>query len=254
MNRLEQLFSLEGLRIIVTGASGGLGLNMAVMLAECGAMVWGLSRSGRAKEGYLEKVPDKLTFGKMDVTNEEEIREKISEIGADGGIDVLVNNAGVNLKKKAEEVTSTDWADVFDVNLNGLFNCCKYAFPYLRRSKHTGRIINMTSMASHLGFSEVLPYTSSKSAVLGLTRGLAVEWAQENVLVNSVSPGWFPSELNKEVIDAERQEKILARMPLHRYGRPEELSPVICFLASPAATYITGQDFSVDGGALVFGY
>ena len=109
-------------------------------------------------------------------------------------------------------------------------------------------------MASHLGFSKVLPYTASKSAVLGLTRGLAVEWAHENILVNSVSPGWFPSELNKDVIDAEREQKILGRMPLHRYGRPEELSPVICFLASPAATYITGQDFSVDGGALAFGF
>ncbi|MGV8095250.1 MAG: SDR family NAD(P)-dependent oxidoreductase [Mangrovibacterium sp.] len=254
MERLEQLFSLEGLRIIVTGASGGLGLNMAVMLAECGASVWSLSRSGRAKTGYLEKIPDKLTFEKLDVTNENEIREKFNEIGVGGGIDVLVNNAGVNLKRKAEEITTDEWTDVFDVNLNGLYNCCKYAFPFLKQSKHTGRIINMTSMASHLGFSGILPYTSSKSAVLGLTRGLAVEWAQENILVNSVSPGWFPSELNKEVIDTERQEKILARMPLHRYGRPEELSPVICFLASPAATYITGQDFSVDGGALAFGY
>ncbi len=254
MSRLEHLFSLEGLRIIVTGASGGLGLNMAVMLAECGARVWGLSRSGKVKESCPDKIPDKLTFVKLDVTHEEEIREKFNEIGAGGGIDVLVNNAGVNLKKKAEEITANDWSDVFDVNLNGLFHCCKYAFPFLKQSKHTGRIINITSMASHLGFSEILPYTSSKSAVLGLTRGLAVEWARENVLVNSVSPGWFPSGLNKEVIDAARQKKILARMPLHRVGKPEELSPVICFLASPAATYITGQDFSVDGGALAFGY
>ncbi|MGC9343352.1 MAG: SDR family oxidoreductase, partial [Bacteroidales bacterium] len=82
----------------------------------------------------------------------------------------------------------------------------------------------------------------------------AVEWASENVLVNSVSPGWFPSELNKQVMDQERKEKILERMPLHRFGHPEELSPMICFLASPAASYITGQDFCVDGGALAFGY
>jgi NAD(P)-dependent dehydrogenase (short-subunit alcohol dehydrogenase family) len=254
MDTIRQLFSLEGLRIIVTGASGGLGLTMSVMLAECGATVFGLSRSGKAKEIYSGQIPDNLIFDKLDVTNENEIQKKFNEIGMLGGIDVLVNNAGVNMKKKVENITLKDWSNVFDVNLNGLYQCCKYAYPFLKRSKHIGRIINITSMASHLGFSEVLPYTSSKSAVLGLTRGLAVEWAQKNILVNSVSPGWFPSELNKEVIDPERKEKILARMPLHRFGQQEELSPMICFLASPSSTYITGQDFSVDGGALAFGY
>ncbi|MCA1758864.1 MAG: SDR family oxidoreductase [Bacteroidales bacterium] len=254
MEMIRHLFSLEGLRIIVTGASGGLGLNMAVMLAECGATVFGLSRTGQVKEEYKKEVPENLIFGKLDITSEKEIQKVFEEIGTGGGIDVLVNNAGINLRKKAENLTTKDWREVLDVNLCGLNNCCKYAFPFLKQSKHAGRIINITSMASHLGFSEILPYTTSKTAVLGLTRGLAVEWASENVLVNTVSPGWFPSELNKEVIDQERQEKILDRMPLHRFGRPEELSPMICFLASPAASYITGQDFCVDGGALAFGY
>ena len=254
MDRINQLYNLKDLRIIVTGASRGLGYNMAVMLAECGATVFGLSRSGKAKTEDKSEISGNLIFDQLDVTNEQEILLKINEIGNDGGIDVVVNNAGVNLKKRAEIVSRADWEHVIDVNVYGVYNCCKYAFPFLKDSKHTGRVINIASMASHLGFSEVLPYTASKSAVLGLTRGLAVEWAHENILVNSVSPGWFPSELNKHVINAEREKKILARMPLHRYGKPEELSPVICFLASPAATYITGQDFSVDGGALAFGF
>ncbi len=254
MDRINQLYNLKGLRIIVTGASSGLGYNMAVMLAECGATVYGLSRSGKAKTRDMPEIPDKLIFGKLDVTSEEQIQAKINEIGNDGGIDVVVNNAGVNLKKRAETLSRANWEQIMDVNLHGVYNCCKYAFPFLKASKHIGRIINISSMASHLGFSKVLPYTASKSAVLGLTRGLAVEWAHENILVNSVSPGWFPTELNKDVIDAEREQKILARMPLHRYGRPDELSPVICFLASPAATYITGQDFCIDGGALAFGF
>lgn len=254
MKKLNELFSLENLRIIVTGASGGLGLDMAVMLAECGATVFGLSRSSAPKKENNWNKPENLIFDKLDVTKEKEVQEKLTEIGGAGGIDVLVNNAGVNLKKKAEDLEPNNWADVFDVNLLGMYNCCKYAFPYLKQSSQCGRIINIASMASHLGFTGVLTYNSSKSAVLGLTRGLAVEWAQENVLVNSVSPGWFPSELNKEVIDQDRKKKILNRMPLHRFGRAEELSPMICFLASPAATYITGQDFCVDGGALTFGY
>jgi len=254
MKKLKELFSLENLRIIVTGASGGLGLDMAVMLAECGATVFGLSRSsGPRKENSWNK-PENLIFDKLDVTKEKDVQEKLSEIGNAGGIDVLINNAGVNLKKNAADLEPQDWANVFDVNLYGMYNCCKYAFPYLKQSRHRGRIINIASMASHLGFTGILPYTSSKSAVLGLTRSLAVEWAEENILVNSVSPGWFPSELNKKVIDQDREAKILNRMPLHRFGRPEELSPMICFLASPSATYITGQDFCVDGGALAFGY
>jgi 2-dehydro-3-deoxy-D-gluconate 5-dehydrogenase len=99
-----------------------------------------------------------------------------------------------------------------------------------------------------------VPYNSSKSAVLGITRGLAVEWRNEHILVNSVSPGWFPSEMTQQVMDEDRKAKILNRMPLHRFGKPEELASMVCFLASPAASYITGQDFSVDGGALAYGY
>jgi NAD(P)-dependent dehydrogenase (short-subunit alcohol dehydrogenase family) len=254
MDKIRHLFSLEGLRVIVTGASGGLGLNMSAMLAECGATVFGLSRSGRCKNPIVSELSKSLVFDKLDITDYRAISDKMKEIGDNGGIDVLVNNAGVNLRRRAEKIGMDEWKEVFDVNLDGLYQCCIHAFPYLQKSRHIGRIINITSMASHLGFSEILPYTSSKSAVLGLTRGLAVEWAKRNILVNSVSPGWFPSELNKEVIDLERREKILGRMPLHRFGNPEELSPMICFLSSRASTYITGQDFCVDGGAMSYGF
>jgi 2-deoxy-D-gluconate 3-dehydrogenase len=254
MDKIHELYSLHGLRIIVTGASGGLGLSIAILLAECGATVFGLSRTGKIKSGYNVKIPANLVFDHMDVTSEEDIRTKFQEIAVNGELDVLINNAGINLRKVAEKLNEEDLNKIFQVNVNGVFLCCKHAFPFLKKSGHTGRIINITSMAAYLGFSEVLAYTASKSALLGLTRGLAVEWAKENVLVNSISPGWFPSELNDAVIDKEREQKILARMPLHRYGRPEELSPMVCFLASRAATYITGQDFSVDGGALIYGY
>jgi 2-dehydro-3-deoxy-D-gluconate 5-dehydrogenase len=163
---------------------------MAVMLAECGATVFGLSRSGKVKKEYQKEVPENQIFGKLDITNEKEIQKMFGEIGSGGGIDLLVNNAGINLRKKAEELTTKDLREVLDVNLCGLNNCCKYAFSFLKQSKHAERIINITSMASHLGFSEILPSTTSKTALLGLTRGLAVEWTSENVLVNSAPPGW----------------------------------------------------------------
>ena len=254
MSKLEQLYSLKGLRVVVTGASSGLGLSMAIMMAECGADVIGLSRSGNVKVEYDGEIPASIVFDKMDVSDEADVKGKLTEIGENGGIDVLVNNAGVTIKKPADQMTTVDLEYMNNININGVYQCSKYAFPYLKNSKHVGRIISISSMASFLGFSEVVPYCATKSAVLGITRGLAVEWAQENVLVNSISPGWFPSLMNQQIMDPERQKKILSRMPLHRYGKPEELAAMVCFLASPAASYITGQDFSVDGGALAFGY
>lgn len=254
MNKLNELYSLEGLTVIVTGASSGLGLNQAIMLANCGAKVYALSRSGKIKVEHEGEIPSNIIFKALDVSNEENIKTVFTEIGSNDGIDVLVNNAGITKREKAEDISTETWEAIHRVNVTGVFNCCKYAFKYLKASKHIGRIINISSMASYLGFSEVTPYCSSKSAVLGITRGLAVEWRADNILVNSVSPGWFPSLMNQQVMDEDRKAKILNRMPLHRFGTPDELSPVICFLASPAATYITGQDFSVDGGALAYGF
>lgn len=254
MDKLKELYSLEGLRIVVTGASSGLGLSQAIMLAECGAKVLALSRSGAIKVDYEGAIPDSIVFDKMDVANEADVKQKLAAIGEEGGIDVLVNNAGITQRKRAEALTLDEWEAIHKVNVTGLFSCCQQAFPYLRQSKHIGRIINIASMASYLGFSEVVPYNSSKSAVMGITRGLAVEWKGENVLVNAVSPGWFPSEMSQQVMDDDRRAKILNRMPLHRFGKPEELAAMVCFLASPAATYITGQDFVVDAGALAYGY
>lgn len=254
MKKIEELYSLEGRVAVVTGASGGLGLNQAIMLAECGAKVFALSRSGQVKVETEKEIPANIIFRKLDVTNEAEIKEIFDEIGKNHGIDILVNNAGITKRVKAEDITSEEWEEIHKVNVSGVFTCCKYAFPYLKESQYIGRIINISSMASYLGFSEVTPYCSSKSAVLGITRGLAVEWCHDNILVNSVSPGWFPSQMSQQVMDEDRKAKILNRMPLHRFGHPDELSPMICFLASPAASYITGQDFSVDGGALAFGF
>lgn len=253
-SRLEALYSLEGRTVLVTGASSGLGLHQAITLAECGARVFALSRSGKVKVALDRELPPNIHFRTLDVSDEADIRQVFEEIGSKHGIDVLVNNAGITKRVRAEEMEPADWNAIHEVNVTGVFHCCKQAFPYLKQSPYIGRIINISSMASYLGFSEVTPYCSSKSAVLGITRGLAVEWSGENILVNSVSPGWFPSLMNQQVMDDDRKAKILNRMPLHRFGRPEELSPMVCFLASPAATYITGQDFSIDGGALAFGF
>jgi NAD(P)-dependent dehydrogenase (short-subunit alcohol dehydrogenase family) len=246
-------FSLEGKRGIVTGGSSGLGLAISRLLARAGAEVFVFSRSGRVKGEGVGPDPAGIHHVAINVGDEAAAVAAVAKVGADG-LDFLVNNAGVTLKKSVTEFAAEEFRSIQRVNVDAVFSLCQCAFPFLSRAPDAGRIVNISSMAAHLGFGEVVPYCVSKSAVLGLTRGFAVEWAERNVRVNSVAPGWFPSEMNRQVMDAERQKRILGRMPLHRYGEPEELANMVLFLVSPAASYITGADFAVDGGALVYGY
>ena len=147
-----------------------------------------------------------------------------------------------------------DFEHILQVNVSSIFRLCQLCYPYLKASPHKGRIVNISSMAAHLGFSEVVPYCTSKAAVCGMTRGLAVEWANDNLCVNSIAPGWFPSEMSKQVMTPERKAAILARMPVHAFGDPTDLGEMAKFLLGDGASYITGQDFAVDGGALAFGF
>lgn len=248
---LVERFSLEGKRGIVTGGSSGIGKSIAITLAKAGADVFIFSRTGRFK--YDDLKYDKIKHCKVDIIDYEKTKNIISEIGKTG-IDFLVNNAGITVKKKIQDVSDDEWNKVQSVNVGAVFNICRSAFTFLKNSSTAGKIVNITSMASYLGFKEVVPYCTSKTALLGLTRSLAVEWAQENILVNSISPGWIKTDLLNQVIDVEREQKILNRMPLHRYGSHEDISNMVLFLLSPSANYITGQDFAVDGGALAFGY
>ena len=247
------MFSLAGRRGIVTGGSSGIGFAIADALAEAGAQVYSFSRSGTAKIKDTKSHPG-VTHCKVDVCDYSEITAHVEEVGASGGVDFLINNAGVTVKSRAEDFTDEDFAYIHQVNVNSVFKLSCLCFPWLKLSPYKGRIINITSMAAHLGFSEVVPYSSSKGAVLAMTRGLAVEWADDNITVNSIAPGWFPSEMNKQVMDSKRRDKILARMPLHSFGNTKDLGAMAVFLLSDNAKYITGQDFAVDGGALAFGF
>lgn len=243
---------LAGRTGIVTGASSGIGFTIANMLAEAGAVVYGVSRSGRPKG---DRVYHRRVFGVQgDVTDYAAMAEIVRDIGASRGIDFLVNNAGIIVRQRAELFSDADFDRIHRVNVYAVFKLSCLCYPYLKASKFVGRVVNIASMAAHQGFSEVVPYCSSKAAVLGLTRGLAVEWRGDNVLVNSVSPGWFPSELTKGVMDPERKEKIINKIPLRRFGDPEAVGAMVRFLLSDDALYITGQDFAVDGGALAFGF
>ena len=238
---------------IVTGASSGIGYAIADALAQRGATVYALSRTGAPKADLPSSADGVIHVG-VNVTDYVAVAGLFEKITGGGALDFLVNNAGRTMKTRAEDFPEDEFRAIVELNVTSPFRLSQLAYPYLRKSEHRGRIITISSMAAHLGFSEVVPYSVSKSAVLGLTRGLAVEWAQDNICVNSIAPGWFPSEMSKQVMTPEREAAILGRMPVHAFGEVADLGEMTAFLVGDGARYITGQDFAVDGGALAYGF
>ncbi len=250
---------LTGKTAIVTGAARGIGKAIALKFAAEGANIaftdLVIDENGENTEKEIAAFGVKVKGYASNAASFEDTARVVEQIKEDfGSIDILVNNAGITKKARAEVFPMDDFKHILDVDVTSLFALSQICYPYLKESKHKGRIINISSMAAHLGFSEVVPYCVSKSAVCGLTRGLAIEWANDNICVNSIAPGWFPSEMNKQVMTPERKAAILARMPVHAFGDTRDLGAMAKFLISDGATYITGQDFAVDGGALAYGF
>ncbi len=246
---------LSGYTGIVTGGSSGIGLDIANVLAIHGATVYIISRTGCVKDGLPDSEPGTIHI-KGDITDRDSMEKIIAEIASkhDGHIDFLVNNAGATYKCLAQDVPEKEFDRVLDTNVKYVFMMAQLCYQYLKKSPFKGRIVNISSMSAHLGFSLVVPYCTSKAAVCGLTRGLAIEWANDNICVNSIAPGWFHSKMLDEVMDDKRREQILNRIPVHDFGDTKDLGALAAFLIGPHGSYVTGQDYALDGGALAFGY
>ena len=247
--------TLAGKAGIVTGGSSGIGFQVANVLAESGASVYVISRTGAPKEGVGDSAPGVVHI-RGDLADRDAMKELLAGIAEkhEGHIDFLVNNAGISYKCRAEDFPEDRFDAILATNVKYVYRMSVLCYPYLKKSPTKGRIINITSMSAHLGFSEVVPYCTSKGAVLAMTRGLAVEWAEDGICVNSIAPGWFRSKMTEQVVDEARERKILARMPFHRYGDTRDLGALAAFLCGDNASYITGQDYALDGGALAYGY
>ncbi len=254
----NSLFDLAGRVAIVTGGNGGIGLGMATGLAEAGAAIVIAARdqqkSAHAAEG-LKKLGARVATVEVDVQNQDSVK-RMAEAALDHfqRIDILVANAGVNIRKPPQEVSAEEWQAVLDVNLNGPFYCAQAVYPAMK-AQGGGKIITIGSMTSIFGVPFAPAYSATKGGVVQLTRSLATAWAKDNIQVNCVLPGWIDTNLTRQ---ARRQveglhERIEARTPAGRWGDPSDFAGIAVFLSSQASDFITGTAIPVDGGYSVSG-
>ena len=252
----SSLFDLSGRVAVVTGGTSGIGRTLALGLADAGADVVAVGR----REALVHEVADAIEArGRRtlrltaDVTDQAAL-ERVRDACVDrlGRVDVLLCAAGVTKRVATLDMTDADWQQILATNLTGTLRSCQ-VFGAAMVARGGGRVITIASLSSFLGFFEVAAYTASKSAVAGLTRALAVEWAQAGVTVNAIVPGVFKTDLNQQLLESSRGQELLMRTPMRRFGRLDELVGATVFLASGAASFVTGQLLVVDGGFLASG-
>ncbi len=249
------LFRLEGKAAIITGGGQGLGRYMAEALSEAGANVVLCSRNleslEEVKKGIEQKGGKALAL-RCDVTSPEDVDDVVAETGeAFGGIDILVNNSGASWGAPAEEMPLEKFDLVVQVNVRGTFLMSQAVGRRMIERGRGGRIINVSSIAGLVGgnpeYMQTVGYNASKGALISMTRDLATSWAQHDITVNAIAPGWFPTKMSGGLIE-KFEDKMLEDIPMRRFGNPEDIKGVVVFLASPAAAYMTGQTVVVDGG------
>jgi len=247
-------FRLDGKVSIVTGASRGLGQAMAEALAEAGSHVVLAARSEEALNTVAEGIRAlgaRALAVPTHVENEQELDHLVERtLKAFGRIDVLVNNAGITIRCPAMDYTIEDWDKVLAINLRSVFLLSQKVARIMSR-QGGGKIINMASMLSEVGVATIPAYAASKGGIRQLTKALAVEWAEHNIQVNAIGPGFFRTDLTETLYhDPERHSKIINRVAIKRWGKPEDLKGAVVYLASKASDYVTGQILYVDGGYL----
>ena len=245
-------FDLSGKTALVTGASRGLGQYLGRALARAGADLVVTSRRMEDLRSFQREIEDmgrRVLPLELDVREESSIRTMArAAFEAVGAIDVLVNNAGCNVRKPALEVSWDDWNRVLDTNLRGSFFVTQAVVPPMLERRY-GRIINIGSVTSVFGYAGIGPYCASRGGIKQMTMSLADEWGAHGVTVNCLAPGWFKTKQNAVLYKNERWVEYLEdRIPLKRPGQPHDLDGAIVFLASDASAYITGQTLLVDGG------
>lgn len=252
-----QSLDLSGRVAVVIGGTSGLGRAVALGLAEQGADV---VPTGRRME-QIELVCAEITeLRRRTLAHVADVGSRASVdtlrdavLNEFGRVDILVNAAGFTFRSPSATMPEEKWSSLLDTHLNGALRACQSFYEPLKATGH-GRVINFGSLTSFVGFHEVAAYAAAKTAILGLTRSLACEWAKDGICVNAIAPGVFPTELNRALImGTPRGNELLMRTPMGRFGKAEEIAGVAVLLASDASSFLTGQCIAVDGGFLASG-
>ena len=247
------LFDLTGRLAVVVGGTSGIGHALALGLADAGADVVATARRADAVDavaGKIEQRGRRTLRHPVDVTSLPSLKALCDAcVSTFGKVDIVVAVAGVTKRVATLDMSEADWNRILDTNVTGMFRTYQ-VFAASMIARGSGRLIGVGSIASCVGLQEVAAYTASKSAVAGLTRALAVEWSRHGVTVNAIAPGVFETDLNREILKGPRGQEFLVRTPMGRFGKVEELVGAAVYLASDAATFVTGQLIAVDGGFL----
>jgi NAD(P)-dependent dehydrogenase (short-subunit alcohol dehydrogenase family) len=243
---------LEGKTALITGASKGLGKAMALALGKAGARLVLVSRNLEQTQGTAEAViaeGGNAEAFQADLTDEQQVAQLAKEVGQKvGSINILVNNAGINIRKAVTDFTLVEWNQVQNTNVTSVFLMCRAFVPQMKGQGY-GRIINMTSIMSHVALPGRTAYAASKASLLGFTKALALELAPEKITVNGISPGPFGTEMNKPIMEnPEANQQFVSKIPLGRWGKVEEIGQLAVYLSSEDAGFITGTDIMIDGG------
>jgi 2-deoxy-D-gluconate 3-dehydrogenase len=251
-------WDLQGKVAIVTGGNGGIGLGMAQGLSATGATVVIAARNADKTAAAVASIlasGGKASAITVDVTDEADCQAMVAAtLKTHGRLDILINNAGINIRKRPEEYTLAEWQQILQTNLTSAFICSQAAYPEMKRASQ-GKIINIGSMMSIFGTAFTTPYAASKGGIVQMTRALACAWAADNIQVNAVLPGWVDTELTQTARKdiAGLHERVLARTPAGRWGDAHDFAGIAVFLASAASDFITGTAIPVDGGYSVQG-
>jgi len=244
---------LDGRIAVVTGASRGIGRAIAVALGRNGARVVINYTANEAAAGdaveAVRAAGGNASAKRFDVADAAAVDAAFKEIvAAEGGLHILVNNAGIAVNGLMLGAKDADWKRSIDVNLNGTFHCVRASLRALMKAKDAGRIINITSITGEVGSAGQGAYVAAKAGVIGLTKTLAREYASRGITVNAVSPGYIDTDMTASELPEERRGELLKSIPLGRVGKPEDVAAAVAFLAGPSAAYVTGQVLRVNGG------
>ena len=240
------MINFKDKKILITGATGGIGKALVKKFISLEGNVLATGTKTEKLNALKEQFPN-INILKFDISDHSKIEEFIENTSSQlAGLDVLVNNAGINMDNLSLRMKDEEWKKVIDVNLGATFFLCKYAIKKMLKNKY-GRIVNITSIVGHTGNLGQANYSASKAAIIGMSKSLAIEYAKKNITINCVSPGFIQSNMTDKIVESIKAV-LTSRIPMSKLGTGEDVSNTVAFLSSDAASYITGQTLHVNGG------